>query len=50
MTIFDFMPLGGDPSEEERKKIEQENFEQKMIEARKQRERILNRFANYGRV
>jgi hypothetical protein len=50
MTIFDFMPLSGDPSEEERKKIEKENFENKMIEARKQRDEILNRFANYGRV
>jgi hypothetical protein len=50
MTIYDFMPLDGDPSEEERQRIEKENIEKRVLESRKQLEKIRERFSKYGRV
>jgi hypothetical protein len=50
MTIYDFMPLEGDPTPEQIAAAQQENFEQEMIQARKAKEAVMTAFNNYGRV
>jgi hypothetical protein len=44
MTIYDFMPLEGDPTPE------QIAAAQQMIQARKAKEAVMTAFNNYGRV
>jgi hypothetical protein len=44
LTIYEFMPLPGDPTPEEIEQQEKEQQEQQMAEARRIREDILSRF------
>lgn len=46
MTMYEFMPLDGDPTPEEILKIQQENFEKEMIQARKMKDEIMGKFNN----
>jgi hypothetical protein len=41
MTAYDFWPLEGDPTHEERARIDQEQIEKEMEAAHKRREQIL---------
>lgn len=49
MSVYEFMPLPGDPSPEEIKRIEQENFDKEMAETRKMYDETMKAFRN-GRV
>ncbi len=50
MSIYDFMPIPGDPTPEQIVIIQQENLEKEMIEAKKVKDAVLSAFNNYGRV
>lgn len=50
LSIYDFMPLEGDPTPEEIARIQQENLEKEMAQAKIDREKVLTTFRNYGRV
>jgi hypothetical protein len=44
MTAYEFWPLQGDPTEEERQQMEQEQLNKEMEAAKKRREQILSDF------
>lgn len=44
MSVYEFMPLEGDPTAEEMEQQEKERLEKEMAEAMKARERILSKF------
>lgn len=48
MSIYEFMPLQGDPTPEQIQRIQQEDFEKEMAKARVMKDEIMKAVRNGG--